>query len=158
MTDSHSWAHLISHSPPLLPDTWVCVCVCVCVCACTVSEQCCVRAVCGILRPLSLCLNTLASHSPRLLQNHSVSSLFFIPLSFHKASWFIQCVGRRYILLVFPHSSAGKESACNAGDPGSILVLERSTREGIGYPLHYFWTSLVAQLVKNLPAMWETWV
>ena len=34
----------------------------------------------------------------------------------------------------------------------------RSTREGIGYPLHYSWASLVAQLVKNLPAMQETWV
>ena len=30
--------------------------------------------------------------------------------------------------------------------------------EGIGYPLQYSWASLVAQLVKNPPAMWETWV
>ena len=44
----------------------------------------------------------------------------------------------------FPDSSIGKESTCNAGDPGSI--------EGIGYPLQYSWASLVAQLVKNLPA------
>ena len=34
----------------------------------------------------------------------------------------------------------------------------RSTREGIGYPLQYSWASLVAQLVKNLHAMQETWV
>ena len=34
----------------------------------------------------------------------------------------------------------------------------RSAREGIGYPLQYLWASLVAQLVKSLPAMWETWV
>ena len=34
----------------------------------------------------------------------------------------------------------------------------RSTGEGIGYPFQYSWASLVAQLVKNLPAMWETWV
>ena len=34
----------------------------------------------------------------------------------------------------------------------------RSPREGIGYPLQYSWTSLVTQIVKNLPAMWETWV
>ena len=34
----------------------------------------------------------------------------------------------------------------------------RSTGEGIGYPLQYSWASPVAQLVKNLPAMWETWV
>ena len=34
----------------------------------------------------------------------------------------------------------------------------RSTGEGIGYALQYYWASLVAQLVKDLPAMWETWV
>ena len=50
----------------------------------------------------------------------------------------------------FPDSSAGKESACNAEDPGSILGLGRSAGEGIGYPLHYSWASLVAQLMKNL--------
>ena len=58
----------------------------------------------------------------------------------------------------FPHSSVCKESACNGGDPGSIPGLGRSTEEGIGDPLQYSWASLVAQLVKNLPAMWETWV
>ena len=58
----------------------------------------------------------------------------------------------------FPHSSLGKESACNAGDPGSIPGLGRSSGEGIGDPLQYSWASLVAQLVKNPPAMWETWV
>ena len=52
----------------------------------------------------------------------------------------------------------GKESACNAGDPGSIPGLGRSTGEGIGYSLQYPWASLVAQTVKNPPAMWETWV
>ena len=44
------------------------------------------------------------------------------------------------------------------GDPGWIPGLGRSTGEGIGYPLRYSWASLVAQLVKNLPAMRETWV
>ena len=58
----------------------------------------------------------------------------------------------------FPGGSVGKESACNAGDPGSILGSGRSTEEGKGYPLQYSWASLVAQLIKNLPAMWETWV
>ena len=58
----------------------------------------------------------------------------------------------------FPGSSAGKDSACNAGDPGSIPGLERSAGEGIGYPLQYSWASLVAQTVKNQPAMQETWV
>ena len=33
----------------------------------------------------------------------------------------------------------------------------RSAGERIGYPLHYSWASLVAQLVKNLPAMWGAW-
>ena len=52
----------------------------------------------------------------------------------------------------------GKESTCNAGDPGFIPGLGRSPGEGIGYPLQCFWVSLVAQTVKNLPEMWETWV
>ena len=59
---------------------------------------------------------------------------------------------------VFPHCSVGKEYTCNAGDTGSIPGSERSTGEGIGYPLQYSWASFVAQLVKNLPAMLETWV
>ena len=58
----------------------------------------------------------------------------------------------------FPDSSVGKESACNAGDPGSIPGSGRSAGEGIGYPLQYSWASLVAQQLKILPAMWETWV
>ena len=58
----------------------------------------------------------------------------------------------------FPDSSVGKESACDAGDPALIPGSGRSTGEGIGYPFQYSWASLVAQLVKNLPAVWETWV
>ena len=58
----------------------------------------------------------------------------------------------------FSGSSAGKESTCNAGEPGSIPGLGGSPGEGIGYPVQYSWTSLVAQLVKNLPAVRETWV
>ena len=58
----------------------------------------------------------------------------------------------------FPDSSAGKESACNAGDPSLIPGSGRSTGEGIGYPLQYSWVPLMAQLVKNPPAMQETWV
>ena len=53
----------------------------------------------------------------------------------------------------FPGSSAGKESACNAGDPSSIPRWGRSAEEGTGYPLQYSWVSLVAPLVKNLPGM-----
>ena len=56
----------------------------------------------------------------------------------------------------FPGSSAGKESTCNAGDPSLIPGLGRSPGEGISYPLQYSWASLVAQLVKNPPAMRET--
>ena len=58
----------------------------------------------------------------------------------------------------FPGGSVGKESTCNAGDLGLIHGLGRSPGEGNGYPLQYSWLSLVAQLVKNLPAMKETWV
>ena len=56
----------------------------------------------------------------------------------------------------FLDSSVGKESACNAGNPGSIPGLGRSAGEGIGYSLQLSWTSLVAQLVKNPPAIQET--
>ena len=64
--------------------------------------------------------------------------------------------------------SDGKEFACNAGDLGLILGLGRSPGEGKGYLLQYsglenskglsLWASLIAQLVKNALAMWETWV
>ena len=81
--------------------------------------------------------------------------------------WFHSWVGkirwRRYrrptpVFLGFPGSSAGKESTCNVGDLGLIPGLGRSPREGKGYPLQYSWASLVAQLVKNPPAMQETLV
>ena len=58
----------------------------------------------------------------------------------------------------FPGTSAGKESACNAEDSTSIPGSGRSTGEGLGYPLQYSWASLVTELVKNPPAMRETWV
>ena len=60
--------------------------------------------------------------------------------------------------LGFPGSSVGKKSTCNARDHGSTPGSGRSPGEGIGYPLQYSWASLVAQTVKNLPAMWEAWV
>ena len=56
-----------------------------------------------------------------------------------------------------PCGSAGKESSCNMGDLGSIPGSGRSPGEGTGFPLQCSWTSPVAQLVKNLPAMRETW-
>ena len=58
----------------------------------------------------------------------------------------------------FPDSSLSKESASNARDPGLIPGSGRSAGEGISYPIQYSWASLVAQLVKNQPAMRETWV
>ena len=58
----------------------------------------------------------------------------------------------------FPGSSAGKEYTCNAGDSGSIPGWGRSPGGEIGYPLQYSWASLLAQAVKNLPAMREIWV
>ena len=74
-------------------------------------------------------------------------------------------------LAIASDSPVGKESTCDAGDPVLIPGLEfakfmeiwqinrkRSAGEGIGCPLQYTWASLVVQLVKNLPAMWGTWV
>ena len=85
-----------------------------------------------------------------------------------KFSKIIKLNGRRYIkyhltltptpFQDFPDSSVGKESACNAGDPSSISGAGRSAGKGIGYPIWYSLASLVTQLVKNPPAMWETWV
>ena len=59
------------------------------------------------------------------------------------------------VFLGFLGGSAVKKSACSAGDSSLIPGWGRSAGEGIGYPLQYSWASL---LVKNLPAMWETWV
>ena len=59
-------------------------------------------------------------------------------------------------VLSFPGSSPGKESFCNAGDLGSIPGSGRSPGERIGYPFKYSWASLVVQMVKNPPFMWET--
>ena len=82
---------------------------------------------------------------------HGVAKSWTQLNDFHFTFSFLKGVG-------FPGSSVDKESACNAGDPGSIPGSGRSTGEGISYSLHYSWASIVAQLVKNLPAMWETWV
>ena len=78
--------------------------------------------------------------------------------------WYLEhSLAQNYKILIkeiggFSHTSVGKESTCNAGDHGLIPGSGRSTGEGIGYPLQYSWASPVAQLLKNLPAMWETWV
>ena len=59
--------------------------------------------------------------------------------------------------LSFPHSSIGKESTCNAGDPSSIPGLGRSPWRRDRLPTPVF-LGFPCQLVKNLPAMLETWV
>ena len=58
----------------------------------------------------------------------------------------------------FPDSSVCKEPTCNAGDLGLIPGSGRSAGEGVSSPLQYSWAFLVSQLVKNLPALWETWL
>ena len=63
-----------------------------------------------------------------------------------------------YIKYELPFGLAGKEFACNAGDLDSVPGLGTSPGEGIGYSLQYSWASLMAQMVKNLPAMQETCV
>ena len=67
-------------------------------------------------------------------------------------SAFLNCFALNMYYLGFPGSSAGKESAHNEGDPGSIPGSGGSPGERIGYPLQYSWASLVAQTVKNPPA------
>ena len=56
-----------------------------------------------------------------------------------------------------PCSSAGKKSTCSAGDPCLIPGSGRSPGEETSHLLQYSWVYLVAQMVKNLPAMWDTW-
>ena len=75
-----------------------------------------------------------------------------------KVRFYLQGANCQQCVLSFPDGSIGKESACHAGDLGSIPGLRRSPAEGIGYPLQYSWASLVAQTLKNPPATQETWV
>ena len=72
--------------------------------------------------------------------------------------WTDTDLGQVFPIRDFPDSSVAKESSCNAGDAGSIPGLGRSPEEGIGYLPQYSSASHVAHLVKNLPAMQETWV
>jgi len=60
-----------------------------------------------------------------------------------------------FVILVFYGSTTGKESTCNAGDPGLFPGSGISAGEGISYPLLYSWAFLVVQMVKNLVAMWD---
>ena len=85
---------------------------------------------------------------------HSLTHSYIYIYIYIADIWYIE----RYIYCWFPDNSVGKESACNAGEPGSIPGQGRPPGEEIGYPQQYSWASLVAQLVNNLPAMWETQV
>ena len=71
-------------------------------------------------------------------------------MSSHNSVYYNQ---RQNIYEGFPDTSVGKESACNAGDLGSVPGSEGPAGEGIGYPLQYSWVSLMAQVLKNLPAV-----
>ena len=84
--------------------------------------------------------------SPFLFPNKKHLKVYIYALPEKRLSFFFFC-----LFLNVP-------STCNAGDPGSVPGSGRSPGEGIGYPLQYSWASLLAQLVKNLPATWETWV
>ena len=97
----------------------------------------------------------LPQRSPRLY-SYFFHSLFYIKFC---GSDFHQSVTQVIYLVYLSYSSSvGKESTCHAGDPSLIPGSGRFTGEEIGYPLQYSWASLVGQLVKNPPAMWETWV
>ena len=91
---------------------------------------------------------------------YPVKGLLSSPLFASGRADCVPCIYSQIILyiLYILYSSVGKKSACNAGDPGSIHGSERSAGKGIGYPLQYSWAALVTQLVKNPPAMWETWI
>ena len=80
--------------------------------------------------------------------NFSHVCCFFLPKSLQ--------VSRKPVLLGFLGSLGGKKSAFNAREPSLVPGSGRSPGEGVGYPFHYSWASLVAQLLQNLPAMWET--
>ena len=87
---------------------------------------------------------------------------FLSPAKAFSTEWPRYQVSEYQILYIYiyrlPDSSAGKESVCNAGDPSSVSGSGRSPGEGTGYLLQHSWTSLVAQAVKNQPAIQETWV
>ena len=96
-----------------------------------------------------------------IIGNTSVSSLHFCLLFFLAFSPVLLNVlshmlnSSIFIVSCFPDGSAGKESTCHAGDPSLIPESGISPGERIGYLLQYSWASLVAQMVKNLPTMWE---
>ena len=107
----------------------------------------------------------IPDHLTCLLRNLYASQEATVRPEYETMDWFQigkgvcqGCIFSPCLFNFYAHRSVGKESTCNAGDPGLIPGSGRFTREGTGYALQYHWASLVAQLVKNLPAMQETWV
>ena len=101
--------------------------------------------------------HSIRSKSPGLLILWSLSGVIIDDFMYLVSFLHFACsLLWKYITFMgFPGSSAGTESTSNAGDPGLIPRSWKSPGEGIGYPLQYSWASLVAQMVKNLPAMQE---
>ena len=93
-------------------------------------------------------------HSSQPRNSDSFCFILFFPFPCPRGSLIITPI----FAITIPGSSAGKESICDAGDPGLIHGPGRSTGEGIGYPLQYSWASLVTQTVKNPPVMWDIWI
>ena len=89
--------------------------------------------------------------SPRILEGFPILSPGYLPNLEIKP-------GFSALQVDFPRGSDDKAWAYNAGDPGLIPESGRFAGEGISHPLQYSWASLVAQLVKNPPAVQETWV
>ena len=150
----------------------VCVCVCVCVCnflspSSTLQHPLRWPAAWPVVISLLKAQRTMWFGSFQK-NEFAAKTFFFLPFT---PSWLRETVWVAEGTIIFlwhlsvtekpdsfPGGSVGKESACSAGDPSSIPGLGRSAAEGIGYPLQYSWASLVAQLVKNPPAVWDTWV
>ena len=107
---------------------------------------------------VALCLCTLSFPISALLCGTGSDYCGLCGLGSLQADFQLGSDTESYWQETFPGGSAGKESTCNAGDPGSIPGSGRSAGKGIGYPLQYSWTSLVVQLITNRPAMWQTWV
>ena len=94
-----------------------------------------------------------------LLENYSSPSKNFHLFIIFKCMFkYLLNLYLNLLILNVPGSSAGKGSACNAGDPSLIPGMGSSPGEWTNYPLPYSWTSLMVQVVKNPPAMWDTWV
>ena len=102
-------------------------------------------------------------------QMQNVITLFFhiITPCCPQDSWWVSFVLWLLVFLLlvhlcrhlgFPGSSAGIESACNAWDPGLIPGLWRFPGEHMSYPLQYSLAFLIAQSLKDPPAMRDIWV